>query len=144
MADSSRKPHGIPFQPSAQYAKNVNETIKCTECLKPQVLYSKNKLNFTDQINLQNVHANVNYSCGSELSDIQDESMSKCERELVEIQSSILQCEDKVETLYYSTNSFIDVWIHCGDPEIHIVQEEKDILPMCKFCIDSKTESLQT
>lgn len=77
LADSSRKPHGIPFQPSAQYAKNVNETIKCTECLKPRVLYSKNKLKVTDQITLQNLLANVNYSCGSVLSDVQDKSMSK-------------------------------------------------------------------
>ena len=48
-----------------------------------------------------------------------------------------LQCEDKIETPYYSSNSFIDVCIHCGDPD-NIVQEERDILPTCKFCLDNK------
>ena len=125
LADSSRKPHGLPFQPNAQYAKNVNETIKCTECLKPRVLYSKNKLKFTDQITLQNLLVNVNYSCGSVLSDIQDETLSNSQREVVDkvFVRANLQCEDKIETPYYSSNSFSDVCIHCGDPD-NIVQEE--------------------
>ena len=139
LADSSRKPHGIPFQRSAQYAKNVNETIKCTECLKPRVLYSKNKLRFTYQITLQNLLVAVNYSCGSVLSDFQDETLSRSQREVVDkvFVRANLQCEDKIETPYYSSNSFIDVCIHCGDPD-NIVQEERDILPTCKFCLDNK------
>ena len=37
-----------------------------------------------------------------------------------------LQCEDKIETpyMYYSSNSFSDVCIHCGDPD-NIFQEER-------------------
>ena len=100
--------------------------------------YSKNKLKFTDQITLQNLLANVNYSSGSVLSDIQNESLSKNQRELEErvFVCANLQCEDKIETPYYSSNSFINVCIHCGDPH-NIVSEEIDILPKRKFCIDS-------
>ena len=107
--------------------------------MKPRVLYSKNKLKVTDQITLQNLLANVNYSCGSVLSDVQDKSMSKSQQELVErvFVRANLQCEDKIETPYYSSNSFFDVCIHCGDPD-NIVQGEQDVLPTCKFCIDSK------
>ena len=65
--------------------------------------------------------------------------MPKCQRELVEkvFVRANFQCKDKIETPYYSSNSFINVCIHCGDPD-NIVQEEKDILPTCKFCIDNK------
>ena len=80
---------------------------------------SKNKLKFTDQITLQNLLVNVNYSCGSVLSDIQDETLSRSQREVVDkvFVRTNLQCEDKIETPYYSSNSFIDVCIHCGDPD---------------------------
>ena len=33
--------HGMPFSPSAQYAKNVKVVLQCGECLKWRVLYSK-------------------------------------------------------------------------------------------------------
>ena len=97
------------------------------------------KLKFADQVTLKNLLADINYSCGSVLSDVQDESMSKCQRELVErvFVRANLQCEDKIETPYYSSNSFIDVCVHCSDPD-NIVQEEKDILPTCKVCIENK------
>ena len=78
------------------------------------------------------------------LSDVQDESMAKSQRELVErvFVHANLQCEDKTETLYYSSNSFVDVCIHCGDPD-NIVQGEQDILPTGKFCIDSKSKVIR-
>ena len=75
---------------------------------------------------------NVNYSCGSVQSDIQDETLSNSQREVVDkvFVRANLQCEHRIETPYYSSNSLSDVCIHCGDPD-NIVQEERDILPTC-------------
>ena len=38
----------MPFAPSAQVAKNVGMTIKCHECGKSRLLYSKNKLKLSE------------------------------------------------------------------------------------------------
>ena len=38
LSKGPKKSHGLPFQPNAQFARNVCETILCCECLKPRVL----------------------------------------------------------------------------------------------------------
>ena len=44
LEDVEKRAHNIPFPPSAQSAKNVGITIKCTECERPRLLYTKYKL----------------------------------------------------------------------------------------------------
>ena len=39
--DPSKRNHGMPFTPTAQTALNVGKTIKCTQCLKPCVVYQR-------------------------------------------------------------------------------------------------------
>ena len=41
LSSPGAKTHGIPFPPSAQYAKNVKVVLQCGECLKWRVLYCK-------------------------------------------------------------------------------------------------------
>ena len=44
LEDPSKRNHGMSFTPTAQTALNVGKTIKCTQCLKPRVVYAKKKL----------------------------------------------------------------------------------------------------
>ena len=43
LEDAEKRPHNVPFTPSAQTAKNVGITVKCVECERPRLLYSKHK-----------------------------------------------------------------------------------------------------
>ena len=48
MTEGGRKPHGLPFQPNTQYARNVGMTMQCCEYLKPRVIYAQLKLRIQD------------------------------------------------------------------------------------------------
>ena len=41
LEDPFKRNHGMSFTPTAQTALNVGKTIKCTQCLKPRVVYAK-------------------------------------------------------------------------------------------------------
>lgn len=45
--DDSSKSHGMPFSPTAQYAKNVKTVVQCEECSKRRLIYSKSSLKKT-------------------------------------------------------------------------------------------------
>ena len=44
LTSAGAKTHGMPFPPSAQYARNVKVVLQCGECFKWRVLYSKHSL----------------------------------------------------------------------------------------------------
>ena len=52
LLDSSKQPHGIPFTPTAQTAKNVHKIIRCMECSKPRLLHAAKKLKPDQHTNL--------------------------------------------------------------------------------------------
>ena len=41
LENVEKSPHGIPFSPTAQMAKNVGFVITCLECEKPRLLHSE-------------------------------------------------------------------------------------------------------
>ena len=59
----SRKLHGMPFNPNAQYARCVNKYIICSECDKPRVLYAARKLQLKETEQLMLELEMVLYTC---------------------------------------------------------------------------------
>ena len=130
----------MPFQPNAQFARCVCETLQCSECLKPRVLYSQRKLRMDEVESLRDQLTGMMYSCGSLLSELcspeSQEQTTVVSRVFVRAN---LACTDPVETAYYSSGVFDDVCVYCGDPNNIVRGEESaDILPTCKICFDDK------
>ena len=69
LEDPEKRPHNIPFPPSAQTAKNVGLTIKCVECGKPRLSHSKHKLKEQQVKTLKSFLSKIIYICGSTLSE---------------------------------------------------------------------------
>ena len=69
LENPEKQPHGIPFPPTAQTAKNVGFVIKCSECEKPRLLHSKHKLKESQQKILKLFISKIIFICGSALSE---------------------------------------------------------------------------
>ena len=107
------KQHGMPFPPSAQYAKNVKVLLQCGECLKWRVLYSKHSLKKQQREELEILVENIEYSCGSVFTDIEGEEDS--------IQRSVfvkgnLTCNAPIEIPYF-TAGYTPICYYCGDDD---------------------------
>ena len=71
LEDPEKRPHNVPFSPSAQTATNVGRLIKCEECKKPRLLHAQRKLNHSDLQALTKMLAKFSYLCGSVPSEYQ-------------------------------------------------------------------------
>ena len=69
LENVEKSPHGIPFPPSAQTAKNVGFIISCVECQKPRLLHSKHKIKKHDVQSAKRMMKKVSYMCGAALSE---------------------------------------------------------------------------
>ena len=137
LLKGSKKSHGLPFQPNAQFARNVCVTIQCCECLKPRVLYSQRKLKYPEEVLLQNLLCDVMYSCGSQLSDLVCDDTPPSHRDLLQRVFVLgnLTCSAQVETAYYSSQVFENICVHCGKPDGLVRGEEAvDVVPTCELC----------
>ena len=112
--------HGIPFSPNNQTARNVSECVMCGECLRPRVLHSKHKISFKDQKVLLQTLEDILFSCGASFKEV---SPSIQPEDRSEAASSIfncvfvrenLSCEMPVEVTYFSSESFVDICVHCA------------------------------
>ena len=72
LAEAEHKCHGMPFPPSAQYAKSTGLVIQCDECGNWRLLYSRKKIAKAQRDELQEIVVMLSYSCSSRLQDIQD------------------------------------------------------------------------
>lgn len=135
-----KKSHGLPFQPNAQFARNVCETIQCCECLKRRVLYSQRKLKHQDEMLLQEVLSGLMYSCGSQLSDILCDDTPPLQGDLLSRVFVVanLTCSTRIETAYYSSQVFENICVHCGGPDLMREEEAVDIMPTCQLCFKSR------
>ena len=61
LEDITKRNHGIDFSPSAQTALNVGSIIKCSQCKKPRLLYSKRKLTETEKVELKRFLSSYEY-----------------------------------------------------------------------------------
>ena len=69
--NTSVKSHGMPFSPTAQYAKNVGTVIQCSECCKWRLIYAKFALKKSQKCQLETILLEVLYVCGDSLSAIE-------------------------------------------------------------------------
>lgn len=72
LIEAKEKSHGMPFSPTAQFAKNVGVVVQCEECGKWRVFYSKHVLTTAHREELQRIIEELTYTCGSKLQDIED------------------------------------------------------------------------
>ena len=78
-SSAKKRGHGMPFNPSGQFARNVAKTLQCAECNRPRVTYAARKFRIQDQLKLESVLNHIIYTCGMELqecipADITDKS----------------------------------------------------------------------
>ena len=117
LEDPEKRPHNVPFSPSAQTAKNVGFLITCEECKKPRLLHAQKKLQPGDVQALKRSMSKFSYVCGSVLSEYQGTG-----RELIrekEILQKVfvrenLSCMSKIELPYYSVDLYKKICVYCG------------------------------
>lgn len=131
--------HGIPFSPSAQTAKTVKQTVICIDCEKPRVIYSATKLSGQENAILTRILGLYQYSCGSELKELQPEDPERAPRISALIEKlfvrSNLSCVSAVEVPYYSCGLFPPVCYHCGAKDTETGEGQ---YPTCAECATSK------
>ena len=144
QSSAEKSNSGIPFNPSAQFARNIARVLHCTECDKPRVLYSSHKLLSQDGKVLDFTLSNVLYSCGTELKDyIPDEINEGVRSEHILNRVFVrknISCSSRIETSYFSSDCFSDVCIYCGSSDSLIpTNEVNGYYPQCGSCkSDSK------
>lgn len=146
LLKSIKKSHGLPFQPNSQFARNVCQTIQCCECIKPRVLYSQRKLKFEEGMCFQGLLCDVMYSCGSHLGDLVCTDTPPLHGDLIDRVFVLgnLTCSTQIETVYYSSQAFENVCVHCGGPDKLVRGEEAvDIMPTCEACFVGKPKIMK-
>ena len=131
--------HWLPFSPSAQTARNVKRVVTCSECSRPRVLYAAKKLDDSDNAMLDKHLEESDYTCGSSLQYLTDESESTAESDGsgVTIANALarvyvrlnLTCSDAIEVPYFSSGVFPRVCVHCATIETLIQGEESVDIP---------------
>ena len=112
LLDSSKRPHNVPFSPSAQTAKNAGMTIRCIDCKKQRMIYSKSKLKLVELNQLKRALSGLQYICGSVFSEFDaDEGNHILSNVYVR---GNLSCTMDMEFTYYSSGIFPDTCVHCG------------------------------
>ena len=64
--------NGMPWSPSAQYAKNVGLTVQCDECNRQRALYSQFKLSDEEKGRLAGFLDTILFTCGTSFQSICD------------------------------------------------------------------------
>ena len=117
LKTSGKKCHGIPFSPSAQTARLL---VMCSECLKPRVIYSKQKLTIWEEHALERTLDNILFTCGSSLTGLEIEKLRSDPPSVQTVLGRVfvrenLSCDDCIEIPYYSSEKFQDnICIHCA------------------------------
>ena len=122
LVDVTKNPHGLPFSPTTQTAKNVSKFVKCSECQKPRVLYAEKKLKLDDQSKLQRVLKKHIYICGTSFIDFTKNPIAFVRENL--------SCATAIETSYYGVN-FPDVCLYCGS-EKKLLAKDSTLFPQCR------------
>lgn len=134
---AEKQGHGIPFNPSGQFAKNVGRALQCTECGKQRVLHSARKLHWTDRRDLEKEVGDLMYMCGMTLQDVLPGDISPEAKE-AHLLSRVfvrqnLSCNKQIETPFFSSACFEAICSYCGNDE-NLIPSTPDIYPMCSYC----------
>ena len=116
LEDLSKRNHCMHFSPSAQTALNVGSTIKCNECKKPRLMYSKKKLSDIEKVVLKRFLSSYEYVSGSSFKEFHDHA-----RPNVDIIRNVfvrgkLSCSSVIERSYYSCKIYRQACVKCGTP----------------------------
>ena len=114
----------LGFTPCQQHALNVGLLVQCEECDMWRLLFSKNKLNYPEVVELGKILDDVSYTCGVSFSDLELPGRLKniCVRDH--------KCRDPIERLYYSCD-FEPICINCASQN---VQPSAEYFPLCPDC----------
>ena len=114
----------LGFTPCQQHALNVGLFVQCEECDMWRFLFSKNKLNYPEVVELGKIIDDVSYTCGVSFSDLELPGRLKnvCVRDH--------KCRDPIEKLYYSCD-FEPICINCA---LQNVQPSAEYFPLCPDC----------
>ena len=137
LQDVSKQPHNVPFTPTAQTAKNVGMIIKCSECKKPRLMFSKNKLKGNDYSALKRILSGLEYFCGSSfkefLGDKDNSDGTIFEKVFVK---ENLSCSSNIELPYFSCDNLKPICIYCGTGKNVI--KSITFYPKCAKCKNEK------
>ena len=125
--DPSKRDHKIPFTASAQTAKNVGILVRCDECNKPRLAFSKHKLKERESNCLKPMLNEVVYTCSSTFSEYNSEKEDNIMHKV--FVKANLSCGQNVEFSFYSCEIYNPVCIHCGCTD-HFLNEVENY-PQC-------------
>ena len=125
--------HGMPFTPTAQTAVNVGITLKCSECRKPCVLYTKKKLANANMA-MKRIFNNFQYVCGTVFHNIpiDERNRDTLILELLYCWEN-LSCTSPIKIPYYSSKIFLKICYHCGSSK-RLLPSDPVFYPQCDRC----------
>ena len=137
---NANKGHQIPFNPVKQHVLNTRLTLECSECSKPRLIYSKNKLAHADIKMFSNIMNDLLFTCGASLSEfpVFGDSKKHLMEKLYVRQN--LNCQTPVETLYYSADIYPQCCCHCGSKRRLRLQDGH--YPICSPCVAQKKQPI--
>ena len=138
LEDPEKRPHNVPFSPTAQTATNVGRLIKCEECTKPRLLHAQRKLSNSDLQALTKMISKFSYVCGSTLSEYQGTGGEpKIQREIFQkvFVRENLSCVSKIELPYYSVPFYKKICVWCGvSGTARVLGDGVEKYPKCANC----------
>ncbi len=126
--NSGSKSHGMPFSPSAQYAKNVGTVVQCSECSKWRLMYAKSALKKNQKSELEDILLEVLYVCGDTLTEVEHDDDSVLNA--IHLKTN-LSCNSPIEIPYYSAGN-TPICFFCGSEEDF--KEQTEGYPVCMTC----------
>ena len=128
LVDVTKRPHNVPFSPTAQTAKAASMVIRCVECKKARVIHSKKKLTQSQVLQLKRALNGLQYVCGSSFNEFDSEKESILNN--VFVRENIC-CTTNIELTYYSADIFPRICIHCGTKQ-NLVPKCIENYPRCR------------
>ena len=116
----------MPFSPSAQYAKNADTFVQCSECGRWRCLYSKKKLTAQQKICLNVFLEDHDYCCGATF-NMDDDAVSGI------FVNGGLTCNTVMEKPFYNACKDI-VCFECGSEEL-VTDKKDNTYPLCSRCV---------
>ncbi|XP_066928996.1 uncharacterized protein [Clytia hemisphaerica] len=117
----------IGFSPSQQHAKNTDMMMQCDECNKWRLIFSKKKLTKKHKDSLNEILANIAYTCGFMFDDVNLPNG-------ITVFVKDHDCADPIERLYYSCG-YEPICIQCGW-YLRDADEDDVAYPQCVDCTE--------
>ena len=121
------------FTPTTQTAVNVGITVKCLECRKLRVIYTKKKLTNANMA-MKRIFNNFQYVCGTVFHDIpiDERNRDTLILELLYCWEN-LSCTSPIEIPYCSSKIFPKICYHCGSSK-RLLPSDPVFYPQCDRC----------